>query len=484
MISDHLSIEGGGSVITWTGHYKPGIKLYHMWIPNSDLGERERALKALGRTVEDLFSDVPKEIMLRRPLEVGFGRPLSEYEAQELLDKILSRNIVFKNPPPFVGGGICASYVPAVVRFLTLRGEIYTAYTPYQPEINQGVLQALFEYQSLMAELYGVEVVNASMYDGSTAVAEAFRLALRATKRIKILVPRTMNPFHRSVASTWITPAGGVLEDYSVDQRGQPDIEDLVKKLDRNTAAVYLENPSFLGAVVEKPWEVGGVARSRGALFIVYSEPTSLAIFKPPGDYGADIVVGDGQSLGLGLNYGGPGLGILGIRMDQELLRQLPGRLVGATVDSEGRLSYTLILQTREQHIRRERATSNITTNSALMAIASAIYIAYMGWRGLRRLAESVLKRTEYAVKAVEERLRGAVETPLKPRIFYREVPLRFLRRSYGHVHEELLKRGIHGGLWLRGLLTGFDDCSLYCFTEIHSKGDIDNLIKALAEVA
>jgi glycine dehydrogenase subunit 1 len=458
--------------------------MYHSWIPNSDPVVKREMLRFIGKGVEDLFGDIPESIRLREPLKVGFGRPLSEYEVYRIVDRILSRNKVFRDPPLFIGGGICAGYVPSIVRFLALRGEIYTSYTPYQPEINQGVLQAIFEYQSIMAELYGVDVVNASMYDGSTAVAEAFRLAMRATKRSKILVPATMNPFYRSVANTWLSPVKGALEEYGVDEKGNPDLGDIYGKIDGDTAAIYLENPGFLGNIIEDPEAVGEITKKRGALFIVYSEPTSLGILKPPGEYGADIVVGDGQSLGLGLNYGGPGLGILGIKMDQELLKQLPGRLVGATVDADGRRGYMLILQTREQHIRRERATSNITTNSSLMAIMAAIYITYLGGNGLRRLGESILRRTLYAAESIRRRLSGRVSIALGSRLFYREIPLRFHGKIYGEIHRRLLERGIHGGLWLRGLLKGFEDCALYCFSEIHGREDIDRLVQALAEVA
>ncbi len=458
--------------------------MYHNWIPNSDPEIKASMLRTIGKNIDDLFADIPEPIKLKRSLNVGFGKPLSEYEVLRLVDKILSKNKVFRDPPPFIGGGLCANYTPSIVRLLSLRGEIYTAYTPYQPEINQGILQALFEYQSIMAELYGVDVVNASMYDGSTAVAEAFRLAMRVTGRRKILVPETMNPFHRSVANTWVSPVGGVITAYRVDGKGQPLIQDLISKVDGETAAVYLENPSFLGNLVEKPEEIGSIAKSKGSLFIIFSDPTSLGIIKPPGSYGADIIAGDGQSLGLGLNYGGPGLGILGVRMDQGLLKQLPGRLAGVTLDSNGNRGYALILQTREQHIRREKATSNITTNSSLMAIMGAIYISYLGWNGLRRLGESILKRTRYAVESIRKRLSDKVSIAIDTDLFFKEVPLRFHRKTYGEIHRDLLARGIHGGLWLKDLLRGYEDCSLFCFSEVHSKNDIDLLINALDEVS
>ncbi len=457
------------------------LNLYHVWIPNSSEELKKVMLRYIGRSFDELIEDIPRELILRRDLEVGFGRPLSEYELIRIYRSYMDKN---RKPkiPPFMGGGLCPTYIPQVVRYLASRGEFYTAYTPYQPEINQGILQALFEYQSMMAELYSIDVVNASMYDGSTAVAEAFRLAMRVTRRKAILAPEIMNPFYRRVAETWIEPVGGKIIYYRVDRGGQPDLEDLEDKADRETAAIYLENPTYLGNIVEKPEELKNIAGKTGSLYIVFSEPTSLAIFKPPGEYGADIVVGEGASLGLGLNYGGTTLGILGVRRDQSLIRQLPGKLVGMTTDLKGsERGFTLILQTREQHIRRERATSNITTNAALMAVQAAIYISYLGMSGLRRLAETIARKTRYAIDHIYRR-REYMNLAIGARYFYREVPIRF-RGDYGTIYRRLVDQGIYPGIRLDPLLKGFSNCGLFCFSDVHSRDDIDLLFESIDKV-
>jgi glycine dehydrogenase subunit 1 len=458
------------------------IYLYHHWIPNSDPNVKREMLRYIGKDLEDLLRDIPEKIRLREPLKVGFGKPLSELEIERLLDNILSKNKVFKDPPPFLGGGLCPHYVPAVVKYLLLRGEFYTSYTPYQAEINQGVLQALFEYQSMIADLYGVDVVNASMYDVSTATAEAFRMVMRVSKRRGILVPRHMNPFIRSVVETWINPVGGFLARYEIVNN---EIRVIDKYNESDIGGIYLENPTFLGEVVKEIDLFSEYKEKRKLVFVVNADPISLGVFKAPGEYGADIVVGNGSVLGVGLNYGGPSLGILGIRMDQELLRQLPGRLIGATTDVEGSTrGFAMILQTREQHIRRERATSNITTNTALMAIAAAIYLSYMGESGLKRLAESILQRTMYLKKKVESELRDKCSIASNKELFFKEIPLRFHRRNYIEIHRDLLRRGIHGGLFIGDLLEDIGNTSLFCVTEVHSRKHIDQLVSALSEVA
>lgn len=454
--------------------------MYHPWIPNSDPVVKNEMLRYIGKDLEDLLRDIPEKIRLREPLRVGFGRPLSELEIERLLDEMLSQNKVFRDPPPFLGGGLCPHYVPSVVKYLLLRGEFYTAYTPYQAEINQGVLQALFEYQSMVADLYGVDVVNASMYDVSTATAEAFRMVMRVTKKRGILVPRRMNPFIKRVVETWINPVGGFLVRYEI-RNGEIIVLDKFDPGD--VGGLYLENPSFLGEVIEETDLLSDYAKRNKLLFVVNADPISLGLFKAPGEYGADIVVGNGSVLGNGLNYGGPSLGILGIRMDQELLRQLPGRLIGATTDLEGSSrGFAMILQTREQHIRRERATSNITTNSALMAIAAAIYLSYLGDKGLKRLAETILKRTMYLKRSFEEKLRDKCVVTSDKKLFFKEVPVRFIKKDYREIHRYLLSRGVHGGLFLGELFEDLGNTSLFCVTEVHSKRHIDLLIDLLAE--
>ncbi len=441
-------------------------------------------LRAIGvRSIDDLFSDIPEDIKLRRSLRVGFGKPLSEIEVQKLVDSMLSKNKVFKDPPPFLGGGVWPHYVPAAVKEIVRRAEFYTSYTPYQAEASQGLLQALFEYQSLMADLLEMDVVNASMYDWSTALAEAALMAHRVTSRRKIIVPRTMNPFHYEVLRTVAGGRGLKLETVGYNaEEGVVDLEELKGKIDDNTAAVYIENPSFLGFVERNAKAVGEVAHDKGALFIVGVDPISLGVLVPPGRYGADVVVGEGQPLGLGLNYGGPLLGIFAVRWNRKLVRQMPGKLIGLTTTVDGKeRCFAMILQTREQHIRRERATSNITTNEALMAVAAAAYLALLGPKGLRKLGELIAYRCNYAIRRLSKV--PGVKVPLFPKAkYFKEFPASF-SKPYEEVHEHLLRNGVHGGLPLKKFFPEFGDSALFCVTELHTKEHIDLLAKLIEEV-
>jgi len=457
----------------------------HPWIPNSNPKIKEYMLRTIGvEKFDDLISEIPKEIRLSRPLNIGFDKPLSEYELLRFFDERLSKSRCFKKPPPFLGGTYCVHYVPSVVKYILMRGELYTTYTPYHAEIQQGVLQILFEYQSLIAELYGVDVVNASLYDGSTALAEAVRMASRVTRKMKIAIPSTINREHLEVLKTWCYGAGISITKISYDkERGFMDLENLKDKLSsRNYAAVVIENPSYLGFIEEWAKDIGEIAHDYKALFIVYSDPLSLAILKPPGEYGADIVVGDGQPLGLGLNYGGPTLGILGCRRDPKLVRQMPGRIVGmtTTVDGDER-GFALIWQTREQHIRREKATSNITTNSALMAIAATVYLSLLGANGLKKLAKGIIARVNYAINKLSKI--DKVEIPIFKAKFFKNVPMKFNGIEYREVHKKLLKKGIIGGKYIGSEFPELGEACLMCFTEVHSKSDIDMLASAIEEV-
>jgi len=461
------------------------------WSPSSTDRDREEMLRVIGvHDPLELFSDVPAELLLERPPSVGFGGLLSEWELETIVEGLMERNVAYLDPPPFLGAGWCPHLVPALVDYIISRPEFMTAYTPYQPEINQGVLQALFEYQSMVADLLEMDVVNASMYDGSTALAESLLMALRVTRRRKIVVPGNMNPWYRRVVETWLGGRGVRLYVASVDgETGTVSVDVVERVVDDDTAAVYVENPSFLGTFDENIEYIGEIAHKRGALFIVGFEPLSLGIFKPPGAYGADIAVGEGQPLGLGLNYGGPGLGILAIRDDRRLLRQMPGRIVGATRDSSGNMAFTLILQAREQHIRREKATSNITTNEALMAIAAAVYLALLGGEGLRRLARSIWLRSHYLARRLSEI--DGVDAPLFSSEFFKEFTAAF-PCSYETIRARLKRHGILAGLALQSygrlhgdrLLASLPrGASLFCVTELHSKRHIDRLVSLISRV-
>jgi len=452
----------------------------HPWMPNSYI--KDLMLKELGvPSVLELFSDIPQELLLKRELNVGYGSPLPEYKLRRLFNEVLSKNRFRYSVPPFLGGGMCLHYVPAAVKYLASRSEFYTAYTPYQPEVAQGVTQALFEYQSLIAELYGVDVVNASMYNGSTATAEAIRLAVRVTGRRAVVLPRNVHPEVYEVARTWSEPVGISVVSAGYDKEsGYVDLAELEKAIkERRPAAVIIQTPNFFGVVEKYLSEVASLAKEYGSLLIVYEDPIFLGVLEAPGNLGADIVVGDTSSVGSGLNYGGPTAGILGIRDPEgKLLKQLPGRLIGytRTVDSsEG--GYIMVLQTREQHIRRERATSNITTNSALEAVKAAIYVSLLGSHGLKKLGEALAGRTEYLIRALRK---VGLEPAFEKGVFLREVTVRYARIA--ELRAFLKSRGVYIGPLLGRFFKELEDCSLMCTTELHTKEDIDLLASLVEE--
>jgi glycine dehydrogenase subunit 1 len=459
----------------------------HPWIPNSDPRIMGEMLSSMGlKSIEELYRDIPVEARFEGwdTLPIGEGEPLSEVEVARRLEALLDRVRVYRDPPPFMGGGVWPRYVPELVRCIIERGEFLTAYTPYQAEASQGLLQALFEYQSLMAELLEMEVVNSSHYDWSTSLAEAMLMAYRyhRGRRGRILVPETMHPRHRAVAEAYTRPHGIRIESVPVDREtGLLSLESLEEKLGDDVAAVYVEYPyTMTGVVEENAAHIGEAAHRVGALYIMGVDPVALALLEPPGRLGADIAVGEGQPLGLGLNYGGPYLGIMAVRWDAKLVRQMPGRIIGLTVDAEGRRAYAMILQTREQHIRRARATSNITTNEALAAIAAAVYLSLMGPEGLRGIAEYSWYMAHYAARQLSQ-LQG-VESPLLGGEFLWDFTVR-LPVPAGRARERLRSRGILAGIPLEGLtswLGGYD--MLLTVTELHEKRHVDRLVEEIAE--
>ncbi|MGD2142532.1 MAG: aminomethyl-transferring glycine dehydrogenase subunit GcvPA, partial [Candidatus Bathyarchaeota archaeon] len=405
-----------------------------------------------------------------------------EIEVREEVTGLLERNWKFRSPP-FLGGGVWPHYVPAVVDEIVHRAEFLTSYTPYQPEISQGMLQSIFEYQSLICELTGMEVANASMYDWATALGEAARMASRLTGRSRILVPSLISPRRLKVLTAYTEPAE--IEVITIDYNkisGQLDLEDLKEKIDDEIAAVYIENPSYLGFVEEEVDAVAEIAHDSKALFVVGVDPISLGLIRPPGDYEADIVVGEGQPLGNHMNYGGPLLGIMACRADRMIMRQLPGRLIGVTkTEVEDRRAFTMTLQTREQHIRREKATSNICSNQALNALASAVYLSLLGPHGIKELSELVAVRARYAIRRIGE-LPG-VRAPIFSSFHFKEFTVQFRDKSVEEIHRGLLDRQLHGGNPLVEEFPDFGESALYCATEMHTKRDIDRLVSAIEEV-
>ncbi|MEM2020763.1 MAG: aminomethyl-transferring glycine dehydrogenase subunit GcvPA [Zestosphaera sp.] len=457
--------------------------MVHSWIPNSSPKVRDELLRGLGvKEVSELFNDIPPQLLLSRDLNVGFGRTLSEYEVRRLFTSLISKNRL-GDVPSFIGGGVCQHYVPAVVKALISRSEFYTSYTPYQAEIAQGLLQAFFEYQSLMANLYGVKIVNASMYNGSTASAEAALMAVRVKRRRKILVGGSVHPEILDVIRTWGFGAGLELVRVELDREsGQIDLSDLESKLSDEVAAVFIQSPNFFGVIESGVREVIDEAHRVNALSIIYSHPLTLGLLEAPGNLGADIVVGDVQGLGVGLNFGGPSAGVLGINDDKELLRQFPGRLIGATRTLDGKdLGFAMILQTREQHIKREKATSNITTNAALEALAAAAYVSLLGAQGLRELGEAILGRTNYLVKRLKEV--DSLDLLFPRGLHFREVGVRFRSADVVSVIKSLTGKGLQIGPHLGRFYRELSDCSLMCVTELHTRGDIELLISSLKNV-
>ena len=446
--------------------------MHRRLLPNIDL--IPEMLRRIGLSdISDLFSDIPKEIMLEEPPDIG--KQLSELELEREFDKIASKNTI---GICFAGGGCWFHYVPAIVDEIAGKQELYTSYTPYQAEVSQGALQAIFEYQSLMAELLNVDVVTASHYDWSTALAEAALMSARVTHRKKVMIPENIHPEREEVLKTYSAGAGLKVEKYLMDREtGEVDISSL--KPDESTAMVYFESPNFFGIVERKAREIAEITHEKGALVVAGVDPLSLGIFRPPD---ADIVVGEGQHLGSYPSFGGPSLGIIGVKMDARLIRQLPGRIIGMTESFDGVRGYCMALQTREQHIRHEAATSNITTNESLMAVRAAVYLSLLGKSGIRSLCEKILANTNYMAERIEEiGLR-----PMFNGVRFREIPVDG-NVDWVEVNRRLLKRGIIGGSPLRKLFPGrFDhlgNIALFSTTELHKKEDIDLLIESLKEV-
>ncbi len=453
----------------------------HPYLPNSVPEIKEMMMEEIGvRSIDELYSDIPGELKFRG--ELGISGPYSESEVRTEVSGTLEKNWSLRCPP-FLGGGVWPHYVPAVVDEVVSRSEFLTSYTPYQPEITQGMLQSMFEYQSLVCELLGMEVSNASVYDWATALGEAARMASRLTRKTTILVPTLISPKRLAVLKSYSEPAGITTLQVDYDKTtGQLDLEDLKEKMDDKTAAVYIENPSYLGFVEEEVEAIGEVAHDSKALFIAGVDPISLGLLKPPGEYDADIVIGEGQPLGNHMNYGGPLLGIFACKDQPKMIRQMPGRLIGVTETLEGsKRAFAMTLQTREQHIRREKATSNICSNQALCALAGAVYLSLLGPKGMRELSEVVASRARYAMRRIGE-LPG-VRAPGFNSFHFKEFTVKFKTKTVDETHLGLLDARIHGGKSLVNEFPELEETALYCVTEMHTKRDIDRLVSVLGEV-
>jgi len=439
------------------------------YIPKTD-HEEEEMLGVIGVAQFDDLLEIPAGLRLNRPLHLP--KPLSQMELKRELTALSEKNIL--PSLSFLGGGAYDHFIPSTVGHVLSRSEFYTAYTPYQAEMSQGLLQTIYEYQTMLCRLTGMEVANASLYDGASALAEAALMAIRITGRQQILISDTVHPHHRQVVSTYLSGFRSEAIEIT-SEGGQTNLSVLNQSVGDETAAVLIQYPNFFGQLEEME-EIERIAHSRGALLIMSVDPISLGILKTPGEYGADIAVGEGQGMGNGLNYGGPYVGLFATRRDH--IRQMPGRLVGRTTDLSGRPAFCLTLQTREQHIRRERATSNICTNQALNALAAAVYLATVGKEGLKEVATLSLSRAHEAHREILK-LPGYSAPFNVP--FFKEFVIR-TPAPPSHILKEIRKSGLCGGIDLSPYYPALQNALLICCTEKHTTQDVSRLVDALGK--
>jgi glycine dehydrogenase subunit 1 len=433
--------------------------------------DREAMLAAIGvDTVDELFRDIPPGVRFERELDLE--PPLGEAELQRHLEALAERNVDSTRELSFLGAGVYDHYVPAIADAVLQRGEFLTAYTPYQPEMSQGVLQAIFEYQTAICELTGMDVSNASGYDGTTVAADACFIAKHTTGRSKIVVTEATNPQVRQVVKTYAPGFG--LEVVEVSHRGGATDPDELADAAKDAAAVIFQQPNFFG-VLERAPDLAATANDAGALAVAHVDPMSLGVLEAPGAYGCAIAIGEGQGTGNYPSFGGPHYGFLAAR--NEFIRRMPGRIIGETTDLDGERAYVLTLQTREQHIRREKATSNITTNQTLLALQGLVALSWLGPQGLREVGETCMSLAAYA----HEKL--AIDLLFPERPTFKEFVVR-VGRDARDVVREARTLGVHPGYALGRDYPGLDDALLVCVTEKRSPADIDRLAEVLEQVA
>src|SRR6056297_1951843 len=436
--------------------------------------DKETMLKKIGvDSIEDLFCDIPDHIKLKDDLNIN--EPLSEMEIRKRFNDLGKNNNNIDDYTCYLGGGAYDHYIPSTVAHIAGRSEFYTSYTPYQPEVSQGTLQYIFEYQSMLAELTGMDVVNASMYDGATATAEAALMALRVKrKQNKILVSKTVNPDTINVLETYCHFKDIDLE-YLEEKDGVTDISSL-DKIDKDTAGVIIQNPNFYG-IIEDVVEIEKATHDVKSLLIMNVDPSTLGILESPGKLGADIVVGEGQSLGIPLSYGGPYVGFMGTIGKN--MRKLPGRICGETVDEDGKRGYVLTLQAREQHIRREKANSNICSNQSLYALMNTVYLSTMGKEGMKELGNQCVSKASYAYKKLleTEKFEKAFDQP-----FFKEFVVKS-KVDVDKLNETLFENDIIGPLDLGKVKEGMNNHLMFSITEKRSKDEIDKLVEIMKGV-
>ncbi len=445
------------------------------YIPNSP-EERGEMLKIVGLdSADELFRSIPKDVQLNRALNVT--EPLAEIEVIGGMEKLAAMNTAAQKTS-FLGAGAYSHYSPTVVDHLIQRSEFFTSYTPYQPEVTQGTLQYIFEFQTLVCQLTGMDVANASMYDGSTAMAEAFLMAQRVTRRDKVVIAETVHPEYLEVAKTYTQHGDLTIETVHFDKKSGRILSDDLSKLDDKTAALVIQSPNFFGCV-EDLQLLADKAHAVGALLIVVvTEAISFGLLKSPGECGADIVVAEGQSFGIPLSYGGPYVGLFACK--EKYVRNMPGRLAGIAYDKNGNRGFVLTLATREQHIRREKATSNICTNQGLIALAATVYMETMGKRGLQEVAMQNAQKAAYAARLIAE-IEGFSLPFSAPR--FNEFVVRAPKNANELLETLRTEKHIIGGLALSRYYSDNPNDFLVCVTELNSKGQIDNLVQALSEI-
>ncbi|MBW2980547.1 aminomethyl-transferring glycine dehydrogenase subunit GcvPA [Candidatus Woesearchaeota archaeon] len=435
------------------------------FVPNTKQ-EQEGMLKEVGiSSIKELFKDIPEQVRINK---LNLPKGLSELELKNYMLELSRKN---KKLTCFLGAGSYNHFTPAIVSHLISRSEFYTAYTPYQPEISQGILQAIYEYQTMICELTGMDAANASMYDGASALAEACIMAANITRRKEMLISKTIHPEYRQTVKTYCNAHDFDYKEIDFSD-GITSTDKLKNEISEKTAAVLLQNPNFFGCI-EDLQKIENIVHENKAIFVVcVAEPTSLGLLKSPGSLNADIVVGEGQSFGNPMNFGGPYLGIIAAK--KPYMRNVPGRIVGKTVDLDGKEGFMLTLQAREQHIRREKASSNICSNEALCALAATIHLVALGKNGVKEAAELSLQKSHYALEKLKEN--GCEEVFSKP--FYNEFVVKV--KDCRKVKEELLKNNILGGLDLGQYYDELKNCLLFCVTEMNTKEEIDKLVSII----
>lgn len=443
----------------------------HRYLPMTDQDKQEM-LQAIGaQSVDELFQDIPESVRFKGEYKIKKAK--SETELLKELSQLAAKNKDLRSHASFLGAGVYDHYMPIIVDHVISRSEFYTAYTPYQPEISQGELQAIFEFQTMICELTGMDVANSSMYDGGTALAEAAMLAAGQTKKKRILISKAVNPETRDVVKTYAS--GQYIEVVEIPVRnGVTDLDALKQEMDDDVAAVLVQYPNFFGSI-EPLKEIEPIAHTGKSMFIVSSNPLALGALTPPGAFGADIVAGDAQPFGIPTAFGGPHCGYFAVT--NKLLRKVPGRLVGQTTDENGKRGFVLTLQAREQHIRRDKATSNICSNQALNALAASVAMTALGKQGVKEMAIQNIQKANYAKRAC---LEAGLEVPFDQPIFNEFVVK--LSKPVSEVNKQLLEKGIIGGFDLGKVDPELENHMLIAVTELRTKEEINTFVKELGD--